>query len=71
MSFLNFSGALGGPPVKNFAKNGSKGLVKPKIKKSLPLEPKKIAFKMIYWHFSLGGFWTPLPVPNRVKHLTK
>ena len=41
MSFLIFSGALGGPPVKNFAKNGSKRLVKPKIKKSLPFEPPK------------------------------
>ena len=59
---------LGGPPVKTFAKNDSKRLVTPEIKKSLPFEPQKIAFKMIYWHFSLGGVcWTPPFVSKRVK----
>ena len=47
---------LGGVPQwKNFAKNGSKGSVTPKLKKSLPFEPEKIALKMIYRRFSLGG----------------
>ena len=51
---------------KFFAKNGSKGLVTPNIKKSLPFEPQKIAFKMIYWQFSLGVLNTS-PFSNRVK----
>ena len=40
---------------KNFAKNGFKGSVTPVIKKSLPFESEKIAFKIIYRHFTLGG----------------
>ena len=52
---------------KFFAKNVSKGSVIPNIKKSLFFEPEKIAFKMIYRRFSLGGCWTPLvSVSNRV-----
>ena len=38
-------GGPGGSPSK---KNGSKGLVTPKVRKSLPFEPQKIAFKMIH-----------------------
>ena len=48
MSFLNFLGALGGPLVKKFSQNGSKGLVTPEIKNSLPFKLQKIPFKMIY-----------------------
>ena len=36
------------------------------MKKALPFEPQKNAFKMIYWRFSLGGVEHP-PVSNRVK----
>ena len=41
--------------MKKFAKNGFIGSVTPIIKKSLPFESQKIAFKMIYRHFTLGG----------------
>ena len=40
-------------PILNFAKNGSKWSVIPNIKKSLPFEPKKLAFKIIHRRFSL------------------
>ena len=60
--FLNFSGALGGPPVKFFSKNGSKPSTIPRIKKSLTFGPQKITLKLIYGRFPIGG-----PVSIRVK----
>ena len=42
---FNFFGGPGGSPSdKNFAKNGSKGLVTPKIKNSLPFKSKINSF---------------------------
>ena len=53
--FLSFGGPWRVPQWKNFAKNGFKGSVTPIFKKSSPFESQKIAFKMIYRHFTLGG----------------
>ena len=69
--FLSF----GGSPTKFFLlKNGLIGLVTSMIKKLLPFEPKKIAFKMIYRHFTLRGeLDAPLPgrgLRTRPIHLT-
>ena len=46
--FKLFGGPGGTPSEKKSAKNGSKRSVTPNIKKSLPFEPQKIAFIMIY-----------------------
>jgi len=53
--FKLFGGPGGVPQWKKFAKNCSKVSVTPKIKKSLPFDPKQIALKMIYQRFSLRG----------------
>ena len=59
---LSFGGLWRAPHWKNFSKNGFKGSVTPIIKKSSPFESQKIAFKMIYRHFTLGGASdAPLP----------
>ena len=53
--FLNFFGALGGPPVKNFSKKGSKSSTITRIKKWLTFETQKITLKLIYGCFPIGG----------------
>ena len=73
-NLVKFSGTQWVPPVIFLAKNGSKSSVLPWIEKSWPFRPQKIAFKMSYGCFPLGGaFNAPLqiglttcyqPVPN-------
>ena len=53
--------------MKKYAKNDFIRSVTPIIKKSLPFDSKKIAFKMIYRHFMLGGALDAPPARNRVK----
>ena len=65
--FLSFQGPYGAPLRIFLAKNGSKSSVTPLIEKSWPFGPIKIAFKMSYWRFSLGGVLNTPPTSNRVK----
>ena len=53
--FLSFWGPYEAPLRIFLAKNGSKSSVTPLIEKSWPLGPKKVALKMSYLRFSLGG----------------
>ena len=53
--FLSFWGPYEAPLRIFLAKNGSKKSVTPLIEKSWPLGPKKVALKMSYLRFSLGG----------------
>ena len=66
--FLSFQGPCGAPLRIFLAKNGFKSSVTPLIEKSWPLGPKKVALKMSYLRFSIGGGVDhPSPASNRVK----
>ena len=55
MPFLNLSGALGGPPVKNFCQKGFQTLNHNYNEKVIDFWTQKNHFKIDLWMFSLRG----------------